>query len=139
MKQLLDEFKSFILRGNIVELAVAVVIGLAFTELVKAAVDCLITPVLGMILAGKGLVGGPLDMQWFRLGSFIDALIKFFITAAVVFFFFVKPLNHLVARFRKREETPAPPATLSDVVTELREVKEELRATRGGTPPPPIL
>jgi large conductance mechanosensitive channel len=131
MKQLLDEFKTFILRGNIVDLAVAVVIGLAFTELVKAAVDCLISPLLGMILAGKGLVGGPLDMRWLKLGSFIDAAIKFVITAGA--------LNRLVLHFRKKEETPAPPATLNDVVAELREVKEELQKARGGMAPPPIL
>ena len=138
MKKLLDEFKAFILRGNVIELAVAVVIGLAFTALVTAATTHLIAPLLGMLLAGQGLRW--LDFEYFRLGSFLVALINFVITAAVVFFLFVRPLNRLTALFGKKEEKPLPPATLNDVVAELRELKDELRKSRGETtPPPPIL
>jgi large conductance mechanosensitive channel len=133
MKQLLDEFKLFILRGNVIELAIAVVIGLAFTTLVKAATDALIAPLLGMLLAGKGLAW--LNFRFLYLGDFLIAVLNFVITAAVVFFVFVKPLNRLSALFGKRDEQPVPPATLNDVVTELRELKEELRKSRGGTPP----
>lgn len=135
MKQLLDEFKAFIMRGNVIELAVAFVIGLAFTELVKAAVAHLITPILGMMLAGKGF--HVLDFRWLHLGSFLVAVINFIITAAVVFFLFVKPLNRLAALFGKKEDKTIPPATLNDVVAELRELKEELRRARGDVPPPP--
>jgi len=133
MKQLLDEFKAFIMRGNVIELAVAVVIGTAFLDLVKAATAFLIQPILGMVLAGKGI--GILDFRFFMLGSFIIAVINFVITAAVVFFVFVKPLNILFARFAKKEEPGTPPASLNDVVAELKELKEELRKARGGSGP----
>ena len=139
MKELIAEFKTFIMRGNVIELAVAFVIGLAFTALVTAATDHLIGPVVGAVLAGKGI--SVLDFQYLHLGSFLMAVIKFIITAAVVFFLFVKPLNKLAAVFGKKDETPVPPATLNDVVAELKELKEELRKARGesSTPPPPPL
>lgn len=138
-KELLVEFKSFVMRGNVIELAVAVVIGTAFTVLVKAATDSLITPIIGALLAGKGI--SVLDFKYLHLGSFLMAVINFVITAAVVFFLFVKPLNKLAAIFGKKDETPVPPATLNDVVAELKELKEELRKARGEstTPPPPPL
>lgn len=139
MKQLLDEFKAFIMRGNVIELAVAVVIGAAFTTLVGQATECLIKPILGMMLAGKGMQ--VLDFSWgLKLGTFIMAVINFLITAAVVFFLFVKPLNRLALLFGKKEDKNTPPATLNDVIAELRELKEELRKARGEstpTPPPP--
>ena len=139
MKQLLGEFKAFIMRGNVMELAVAVVIGLAFTELVNAAVASLIKPILGMLLAGQGME--VLNMKWLYLGNFIVAVINFVVTAAVVFFLFVKPMNRLTLLFGKKDEKPVPPATLNDVIAELRELKEELRKARGETSPspPPIL
>jgi len=133
MKTLLEEFKTFIMRGNVIELAVAVVIGTAFTALVKSATDFLIQPILGMALAGQGI--GVLDFTYMKLGSFIMAVINFMITAAVVFFVFVKPLNMLVARFAKRPETDTPPASLNDVVAELKELKEEMRKARGASGP----
>jgi large conductance mechanosensitive channel len=135
MKELLDEFKAFIMRGNVIELAVAVVIGTAFTKLVGDATKFLIEPILGMILAGKGI--DVLDWRFLKLGSFLMSVINFAITAAVVFFLFVKPLNRIVALFGKKEEPGTPPASLNDVVTELKEVKEELRRARGGTGPLP--
>ena len=137
MKKLLEEFKAFIMRGNVIELAVAVVIGTAFTRLVTAATESLIAPLLGMMLAGKGMDW--LNFRWMHLGNFLVAVINFLITAAVVFFLFVKPLNRLALLFGKKEEKGAPPATLNDVVAELRELKEELRKSRGEptTPPPP--
>jgi large conductance mechanosensitive channel len=138
MKQLLDEFKAFVMRGNVIELAVAFVIGTAFTKLVTAATDALIAPLLGMMLAGKGMVW--LNFKWLYVGDFLVAAINFLITAAVVFFLFVKPLNRLTLLFGKKEDKNVPPATLNDVVAELRELKEELRKARGEstpTPPPP--
>ena len=137
MKKLLDEFKAFIMRGNVIELAVAVVIGTAFTKLVTAATEALIAPLLGMMLAGKGLEW--LNFKWMYLGNFLIAVINFVITAAVVFFLFVKPLNRLTLLFGKKEDPKTPPATLNDVVAELRDLKDELRKARGEsiTPPPP--
>ena len=133
MKTLLEEFKTFIMRGNVIELAVAVVIGTAFTALVKSATEFLIQPVLGMLLAGQGI--GVLDFKYLKFGSFLMAVINFVITAAVVFFVFVKPLNLLIARFAKKPEVDTPPASLNDVVAELKELKEEMRKARGASGP----
>jgi large conductance mechanosensitive channel len=103
---MLKEFRDFILRGNLVELAVAVVIGTAFALLVDALVSSLITPLIAA-------VGGQPDFSeldftvngsTFRYGVFINALIAFLIIAAVVFFFVVKPVNHLMDR--QKTETP---------------------------------
>jgi large conductance mechanosensitive channel len=133
MKTLLEEFKAFIMRGNVIELAVAVVIGTAFIDLVKSATVFLIQPILGMVLAGQGI--GVLDFRFLKLGSFLMAVINFLITAGVVFFVFVKPLNILLARFAKKPDPEAPPASLNDVVAELKELKEEMRKARGGSGP----
>jgi large conductance mechanosensitive channel len=133
MKTLLEEFKAFIMRGNVIELAVAVVIGTAFIDLVKSATVFLIQPILGMVLAGQGI--GVLDFRFLKLGSFLMAVINFLITAGVVFFVFVKPLNILIARFAKKPDPEAPPASLNDVVAELKELKEEMRKARGGSGP----
>ena len=141
MKQLLGEFKTFILRGNVIELAVAVVIGLAFKELVDAAVRLLVAPILSAALASGKTGTWYLDFKYLQLGSFLIAVLNFIITAAVVFFLFVKPLNKLVTLLSPKKDTvDLPPATLNDVVAELKAVKEELRRARGeNTPPPPIV
>ncbi len=100
---MIKDFKAFLLRGNVVDLAVAVVIGAAFGTLVKALVDDLITPLIG--IPGKAdfstlkftINGSP-----FRYGEFLNALIAFISIAAAVFFFVVRPVNALMAR-RKTE------------------------------------
>ena len=135
MRKLLDEFKTFIMRGNVIELAVAVVIGAAFTALVTSATNFLIKPLLDLIIPGNGIE--VLDFPYLKLGSFLMAVVNFVITAAVVFFLFVKPLNRLATMFVKKDEKGAPFATLNDVVAELREVKEELRRARGTSPTTP--
>ena len=138
LKELLVEFKTFVMRGNVIELAVAFVIGKAFTDLVTAATTYLITPIVGALLAGKGI--DVLNTKYLFFGSFLMAVVNFLITAGVVFFLFVKPLNKISALFGKKDETPVPPATLNDVVAELKELKEEMRKARGeSTPPPPPL
>jgi large conductance mechanosensitive channel len=114
---------------------VAVVIGLAFNELVKAAVTFLISPLLEMVFTNKNHEW-LLDFKYLKLMSFLMAVVYFIITASVVFFLFVKPLNRLSAMIGKKEEHPLPPATLNDVVAELRELKEELRKLRSDNPPP---
>ncbi len=126
MKQLLEEFKSFILRGNVIQLAVAVVMGVAFTEVVKSVQTDIISPILGAI-------GGKPDFSYIhigaiRIGSFINALITFAITAAAVFFIIIKPINKLMSLTEKPKDpnapTPLPPATLDDVVAALKELKK---------------
>jgi large conductance mechanosensitive channel len=108
---MLQEFKRFVLRGNVVDLAVAVVIGAAFTSVVNALVKDLITPLLAAI-GGKPDFSSlvfTVNGSVFRYGDFLNALITFVILAAVVFFLVVKPLNYLLAR--SRQQPPADPTT----------------------------
>lgn len=104
-RNLANEFVEFIIRGNVVSLAVAVVIGAAFTAIVTAFTASFLTPLIAAI-------GGQPDFSAlfftindskFMYGNFFNALISFLITAAVVFFFVVKPMNHLL-NARKTEE-----------------------------------
>jgi len=100
---MLKDFKAFLLRGNVVDLAVAVVIGAAFGALVKALVDDLLTPIIG--IPGKkdfSALYFTINGSPFKYGDFINALIAFVSIAASVFFFVVKPVNALMAR-RKTE------------------------------------
>jgi large conductance mechanosensitive channel len=118
---LLKEFRSFILRGNLVDLAVAVVIGTAFTAVVTAMVKFIITPLIAAI-------GGQSDFSDLKFsirgseimyGAFLNALISFVIVAAVVFFFVIKPVNALLERFQPDTavdvETRPCPECLSDI------------------------
>ncbi len=109
---MLNEFKAFIARGNVLDLAVGVVIGAAFTAIVTSLVDDLINPLIGLIVGGvdfSGLSVGVGDAQ-FMYGNFITAIIKFLIIAWVVFLI-VKGVNRLMP---KKEEAPAAPAGPSD-------------------------
>jgi len=99
------EFRDFILRGNVVDLAIAVVIGAAFGSIVTALVKDLVTPLIAAI-GGKpdfSKVQFTLNNSAFLIGDFINALVSFLIIAAVVFFFVVKPVNGLMARFKPDE------------------------------------
>ena len=99
MSNIFKEFKEFISRGNVVDLAVAVVIGAAFTAIVTAVVEGLITPLIGMIV-GKDFreMNFTLNDSVFTYGLVINAIIYFLAVAAVVFFLVVKPLNMLQER-----------------------------------------
>jgi len=100
---LLGEFKKFLMRGNLVELAVAFVIGVVFAALVKAFIADLITPIIAVIF-GQPSFGGlsfTINSSHFLYGDFINSLITFVTTVAAIFFFVVKPYNVLVARRAK--------------------------------------
>ena len=105
---MLKEFRDFIMRGNVVDLAVAVVIGAAFTQVVNAVVTDLITPLIGAITGGGDAFFADksftVNGSEFLYGDLINQLLTFVIIAAVVFFFVIKPLNLPMARLR-----PAPP------------------------------
>jgi large conductance mechanosensitive channel len=99
---MLKDFREFILRGNLVDLAVAVVIGTAFGALVTAFVADFITPLLAAI-GGKpdfSDLAFTINSSRFTYGHFINALLSFLIIAAVVFFFVVKPVNTLMKRYK---------------------------------------
>jgi large conductance mechanosensitive channel len=101
----MKDFREFLLRGNLVELAVAVVIGVAFAALIDSFVKDLVTPLIAAI-GGKqdfAALTFTINDSVFRYGSFVNALLSFLIIAAVIYFLVVKPVNALMAR-RKTEE-----------------------------------
>ena len=107
---MLKGFKQFILRGNVLDLAVAVVIGAAFGAVVAALVKDLITPLIAAIL-GKpdfSAIEFEVNSSKFLVGDFINALVSFLLVAAAVYFFVVLPMNTLTARMRRGEATPDP-------------------------------
>lgn len=105
------EFRKFLLRGNVVDLAVAVIIGAAFGAVVTAMVEDLITPLIAAIGGQPDFSAITLTVNGstFKIGHFLNAIISFAILAAVVFFFVVKPMNMLLAR--ARTAPPADPTT----------------------------
>ena len=104
------EFRDFILRGNVVDLAVGVLIGAAFGAIVKALTADVITPFIGMF--GKvdlSNLNTTINGAKFAFGDFLNVVVTFLITAAVVFFFVVKPVNHLMTL--RKTEAPVDPVT----------------------------
>ncbi len=105
-------FRDFILRGNVVDLAIAVVIGVAFGNIVSALVKDLITPLIAA-LGGQpdfSTIYFTINNSKFMIGDFINSLLSFLIIAAVVYFFVVLPINRLMARF-KPQASPTPETT----------------------------
>ena len=110
MRRMLKDFRQFILRGNLVDLAVAVVIGAAFTAVVNTLVSSLITPLIAA-LGGEpdfSELAFTINGSRFAYGEFLNALIAFLIVAAVVFFLVIKPINTLLARFKTEPDVETP-------------------------------
>jgi large conductance mechanosensitive channel len=108
---ILSDFKQFLLRGNVVDLAVAVVIGAAFGAVITALVEDLLTPLIAAIGGQQDFsaLDFTINDSTFRYGDFINKVVTFVSIAAAVFFFVVVPINALIARSRK--EPPADPTT----------------------------
>lgn len=106
-----SEFKQFLLRGNVVDLAVGVVIGAAFGAVVTSLVEDIITPLLAAIISTPDFSGIALTVNGsaIMVGSFLNAMISFLLVAFAIFFFVVKPVNALITRARR--EPPADPTT----------------------------
>lgn len=104
----LGDFRKFLLRGNVVDLAVGVVIGAAFNTVVQSAVKDLITPLIGLFVQQQNL--STLNVGQFLYGDFLNVVISFILTAAVVYFLVVKPVNALHDRYErllpKQKEAP---------------------------------
>jgi large conductance mechanosensitive channel len=129
---MIKEFKDFILRGNVIDLAVAVVIGAAFGAVVTSFVASFITPLIAAI-GGKpdfSALAFTINGSRFTYGSFFNALLAFLIIALVIFLVIVKPMNALQKRAAAKDE-PASDAPAEDVVL-LTEIRDELRK-QGGT------
>jgi len=119
-------FKDFLLRGNVVDLAVAVVIGTAFGAVVASFTSSFIQPLINLVLGG-GVGGGTfvVDGQPFTVGAFLNSLIFFAITAAVIYVAVVMPVQRLMAR-RKTGEEPDVVSTTEDIAL-LQEIRDLLR------------
>ena len=125
MKKLFKEFKTFIARGNVIDLAVGVVIGSAFGKIVTSLVDDILMPIIGAIIGGIDFNSLSIKVGDARImyGSFINNIINFLIIALCIFFF-VKLINKFMKK--KEEEKPAPPAK-SDEVKLLEEIRDLMK------------
>ena len=119
----IKEFKEFAMKGNIVDLAVAVVIGGAFGNILKAFNDTIISPIIALIMGKGGLSELTITAgkTIFPIGVFIQSVIDF-VLIALVLFVVIKAMNAL----KKKEEAPPPPATPEDIVL-LREIRDALK------------
>ncbi len=133
MKQFLNEFKQFIARGNVMDMAVGVIIGGAFNGIITSLIDCVINPILGMVAGDGTALAGSLSFSLpgggeLLLGSFLTSVLNFLVMAFVVFCL-VKGLNRL---HRKKEEAPPPPPPAEPsqeekLLTEIRDLLKEQR------------
>jgi large conductance mechanosensitive channel len=129
----LKGFKDFLLRGNVVDLAVAVVVGAAFTAVVTAFTNAFLKPLIQLI-SGGGQFGGSFVVNGvvFDYASFVNAVITFVLTAAVIYFLVVYPLRVISERRKRGEEAgPAEPTDV-ELLTEIRDLlREQARSSRG--------
>jgi large conductance mechanosensitive channel len=123
-------FRDFIMRGNVVDLAVGIVIGAAFGRLVDGFVNAFIAPLVKLLTGGRAASGTwRIRSAIFDWGGFINAVVTFLITAAAVYFFVVVPINKLNERRRARLEPE--PETMSDEARLLMEIRDELARRPG--------
>ncbi len=125
---MIKELREFLLRGNVVDLAVAVILGAAFGAVITSFVEDLLTPLLAAVGGEPNFdqLAFTINDSRFRYGEFINAVLSFVIIGAAVFFLVVKPVNTLMAR-RKAGEEPEPEAVPEDVVL-LGEIRDLLKA-----------
>jgi large conductance mechanosensitive channel len=140
--KLINGFKDFILRGNVIDLAVAVVIGAAFTGIVTSLVQGLINPIISAIGGAPNLAGAWVlrlrtledgTVVGIQFGTIVSAIINFVIIAAVVYFFIVTPVNRLLA-LRKRGEVAEPKSPSEDILL-LTEIRDLLARQSGDSTP----
>src|SRR3954452_8888027 len=127
MNKVVQGFKDFIMRGNVVDLAVGIVIGAAFTTVVTAFTDGFIKPLIQLMGGGTGVGAGKWEARkgiYFDYATFFNAIITFLITAAVLYFLVVMPLNWLAERRRRGEEPP--PKTPSEDILLLTQIRDLL-------------
>jgi large conductance mechanosensitive channel len=126
---MLQGFKDFIMRGNVIDLAVAVVIGAAFTAVVNSIVENIFNPLIGALFQADSLDDAlilPVGPAGLKFGAVLGAIITFLIVAAVVYFIFVLPINkmkqHAEARRKAGVVQEDAPVTEIDVLTEIRDL-----------------
>ncbi|MFJ8477559.1 large conductance mechanosensitive channel protein MscL [Kitasatospora sp. NPDC094011] len=123
---MLQGFKKFIMRGNVIDLAVAFVMGAAFVAVVNSLVSDLLTPLIAAIFGKQDFsaLTFTLNHSTFKYGAFINALIAFVLIAAALYFAVVAPLNHLAERKRRKAGLPPveEPLTEVELLTEMRDL-----------------
>jgi large conductance mechanosensitive channel len=120
---MLEGFKNFIMRGNVLDLAVGVIIGGAFGAIVNSLVADVITPIIGMIFGSPDF--SAIKLGAINIGKFLNAIVSFLLVAFALYFFIVMPVNRIQAMSKKPEAPAAPPAPPEDVVL-LREIRDAL-------------
>ncbi|MCF4119856.1 large conductance mechanosensitive channel protein MscL [Antribacter sp. KLBMP9083] len=126
---MLQGFKAFITRGNVLDLAVGLIIGAAFTGIVTGLMDGIINPLIAAMFASPDLSGVgnfTINEAKFSLGLFLDAVLNFVLVAAALYFVVMVPVNRLMA-LRKKGAEPEPKAPAEDVLV-LQEIRDLLRA-----------
>lgn len=125
MKNLMDEFKAFAMRGNVVDLAVAVVIGAAFGKIVSSLVENIVMPLIGVLIGGVDFTGFAFQIgdATVAYGAFIQSVFDFVVVAFAIFMA-IKALKKLE---KPAEAAPAAPAAPSEEVVLLREIRDSLR------------
>jgi len=125
MKEFVQEFKEFISKGNVITMAVGIIIGSAFTAIVNSLVNDIITPLIGVILGGMDFSGMVLTVgkESLLIGSFINAIISFLLTALVLFMI-VKTFNRIQ---REEEVAPKEPAPTPEEIQLLQEIRDLLK------------
>lgn len=121
MKSFIEEFKGFAMRGNVVDLAVAVIIGGAFGKIVSSLVDNIFMPIIGIVLGGVDFTG--YAYKSITYGKFIQSIVDFVIIALVIFLV----IKAISKPEKKKEEKPAAPVELSEEVKLLREIRDSLK------------
>jgi large conductance mechanosensitive channel len=118
---MLREFRAFILRGNLVDLAVAVVIGTAFTAVVTALVKDIITPLIAAVGGEPNFdrLAFTINGSRFAYGDFFNAVVTFLIVAAVMFFLVIKPVNLLLEQFRTEPEVESPTRSCPECLSQI--------------------
>jgi large conductance mechanosensitive channel len=122
---LLDEFKQFALKGNVIDLAIAVIIGAAFGKIVESLVKHIIMPLVSVVVPGKG---GYLEWKWLidgkevPYGLFLGEIVNFLILALVLFLFIVKFLGWVMNRKKEEVAAPPPPTKDQELLAEIRDL-----------------
>lgn len=118
---MLKDFKAFVLRGNVVDLAVAVVVGAAFGAVVTALVKDLITPIIALIFGKPNFesLSFTINSSHFLYGDFINALVAFLSIATAVFFFVVQPVNALMARRKTQPDVESETRPCTECLSEI--------------------
>jgi large conductance mechanosensitive channel len=136
---LFEEFKKFAFKGNVVDLAIGVIIGAAFGAIVKSLVDDIIMPLIGLVLPGeKGYESWTWQVgaKTIPYGKFLGAVVNFLIVALVLYIFIVKFLGWIMKSQQEEAAAPAPPTKDQELLTEIRDLLKQQAAEPGATDRP---